>query len=149
MTAQEKEGERLVALGDWLWRRQLDCGEGFLPSPPGALASPLIDEPSGRDGHEPRARVVRHALVGPLRRCDQEGFLHSVLARVELSVTPHKRAKDLRRKLAQQVLDRGLFAQNSGGASITWRTSIGTLTKSTIREAISIARASFSTSTIQ
>jgi len=81
--------------------------------------------------------------------CGEQGFLHRVFTRVELTVTAHQHAENLRRELAQQVLNAGRLSQKSGGASMTWRTSIGCLMKSTMREAISIARASFSTSTIQ
>jgi hypothetical protein len=45
-------------------------------------------------------------------------------------VPTHERAEDLRRQLAQQILDSPgrLCRQNSGGASMTWRTSIGCFT---------------------
>ena len=121
----------------------------LLSTPPRALAAPLVDQAAGRDGPQPRSRIVWHAFLRPLQRCGEECLLHRVLTRVELPVAPHERAEDLRRKLAQQVLDSGFRSQKSGGASITRRTSMGTLTKATMREAISTARASLSTSTIQ
>ncbi len=93
--------------------------------------------------------MLGHALLGPLLGSREQCLLHRVFARVEAAVPAHQHAEDLRRKLAQQVFDTGIAAQSSGGASITWRTSIGALTKATMREAISIARASLSTSTIQ
>ena len=97
--------------------------------------------------------VIRGALWYDSRaavRSAARSSLHRVFTRVELTVARHERPKDLWRELAQQVLDSGGFRpQKSGGASITRRTSMGTLTKSTMREAMAIARASSSTSTIQ
>ena len=96
--------------------------------------------------------VIRGALWYDSRaavRSPASSNLHRVFTR-ELTVARHERPKDLWRELAQQVLDSGGFRpQKSGGASITRRTSMGTLTKSTMREAMAIARASSSTSTIQ
>ena len=45
--------------------------------------------------------------LGPLLGRGEQRLLHGVLARVELPVAPDQRAEDLRRELAQQVLDRG------------------------------------------
>jgi hypothetical protein len=129
--------------------RQFKSRGIFLSPSPGSLAAPLVDEATGGDCHEPRPWIVRHLLLWPLQRCGEQRFLHGVLAGVELSVAPHERAEDLRRELAQQALYSIFQPQKSGGASITRRTSIGTLTNATMREAISIARASLSTSTIQ
>ena len=50
-------------------------------------------------------RVVGHAFGGPLHCRDEARFLHCILAGVELGVPLDQRAEDLRRKLAQQVLD--------------------------------------------
>ncbi len=148
MAAQEEEGESVVMRRDSLGR-QLQGRRGFLPTTAGALAAPLIDQAPGSDGHQPRSRVVRRTCLRPLERGREQGLLHRVLAGVELPVAPHEDGEDLRRQLAQEVLDLGVRAQNSGGASITRRTSMGALMNATMREAISIARASFSTSTIQ
>ena len=46
-------------------------------------------------------------VLGPLLRRGEHRLLHGVLARVELAVAPDERAEDLRRELAQQVLDPG------------------------------------------
>ena len=149
MAAEEQEREGVVLLVGGTVAGQVEDGGGLLSLLPRALASPCVDEASRGNGQEPRSRVVGHAVGGPLLCGGEERFLHGVLARVELRVPPYEGAEDLRRKLAQQVLDCRLCPQNSGGASMTWRTSIGCLTKATIFEAISIARASLSTSTIQ
>ena len=56
----------------------------------------VISQPRGLSGH---------ALGGPLRRGREQRLLDRVLARVELPVPAHEHAEDLRRQLAQQVLD--------------------------------------------
>ena len=78
-----------------------------------------------------------------------QGLLDGILAGVELPVAADETAEDPRRKLAQQVLDGGLGLHTSGGPSATRRTSIGDSVKATISAAISSARASSATSTIQ
>jgi hypothetical protein len=70
------------------------------------LTAYLIDQPAGRNGHQPATRIGRAAFGGPLGSSGQQCFLRSVLAQVELAVPAHERAEDLRRKLAQQDLDR-------------------------------------------
>jgi hypothetical protein len=45
--------------------------------------------------------------------------LHGIFAHVELPVPPNEQAEDLRRKLAQQVLNGKYGVHISGGASIT------------------------------
>src|ERR1700682_5672115 len=149
MTAQEEKGEGVVMRGEMFLGRQFKGGCGFLSPSSGALTPPLIDHASGGDGDQPSSRVVGHSLLGPLLRRVEQRLLHRVLTGIELPVAVHQNAEDLRRQLAQQVLDAGFRDQNSGGASMPRRTSMGTLTKPTIRDAISSARASFSTSTIQ
>ncbi len=80
-------------------------------------------------------------------------LLDRVLAGIEPPVTSHEGAEDLRRELAQQVLERGVRPSpqrnSSGGPSITWRTSMGPSVKATTCFANPIARASSSTSMIQ
>jgi hypothetical protein len=127
----------------------LESRGGLLPPSPRALAPPPVDQAARRHRQQPRPRIVRHALVRPLARGCEECLLHCIFTGVELPLPSHEGAEDLRRLLAQLVPDVGLQAQKSGGASITRRTSIGCLTKATILEAISIARCSFATSTIQ
>src|SRR5712691_9501142 len=148
MAAQEQDRERVILRRDLLgW--QLQSGRGFLPTAPRALAAPDVDQAARRERRKQRSGIVGPTCLRPLERGREQGLLHGVLAGVELPVPPHQGREDLRRQLAQQVLDLGVRPQNSGGASITRRTSIGTLTKATMREAVSIARAWLSTSTIQ
>ena len=63
----------------------------------------------------------------PLQRRGEQRLLHGVLAGVELPVPADQRAEDLRRELAQQVLDRASRAASllRGGSSMIRRTSIG------------------------
>jgi hypothetical protein len=82
---------------------------------PGALAPPLVDQSTSGDRHEPGSRVVRHARLGPLLCRGQQRFLHGVFAGVELAVSPDERAEDLRRELAQQVLDAHLDRRHGDG----------------------------------
>ena len=125
-------------------------GGGLLLSPPAcALAPPLVDQAPRRDDCEPGSRLLRDSSLGPLHRRRDQRLLHGILTGVELPVAAHQRAEHLRCELAQEAFDRRFQAQKSGGASITRRTSMGTFTKSTMREAIATARSSFSTSTIQ
>jgi len=132
---------------------QFKDGVGFLAAAAGALAAPFVDQTTRGDRQQPRSRVGRNTLGGPLQRRGEERLLDGILARVELTVPPRERAEDLRRKFAQQVLDAGLSRQIYGRASPIWRISMGGAPagpmKATTFEASSIARASLSTSTIQ
>ena len=69
------------------------------------IAAQLVGQPPRGDRDQPAARVVRHALARPLDGGGQQRLLDGVLAGVELAVAPDERAEDLRRQLAQQVLD--------------------------------------------
>ena len=81
------------------------------------------------DLDQPAARIVGHALVGPLHRRGEERLLHGVLRGGEVAEAADHRAEHLRRQLAQQVLVGGsvdaIGHTSTGGALITWRTSIG------------------------
>jgi hypothetical protein len=105
-----------------------------------------------------------------VQRGSQQRFLDGVLGSVEVAKPANERAEDLRRQLAQQVLDTGgnvqrspptcsrndsISATSDGARSITCRTWIGCCVATppgpgTAESfaAISIARASDSTSTI-
>jgi len=141
-----------------------------LPAPAGQLAALEIDEPETGGPCQPAARVRRDAVTRPMVRGGQEGFLDGVLGRIEVPGSAGQRAKDLRRELAQQVLDIGRDVQRrpptccryvsisptfDGDWSITCRTWIGCCVDTPpgpgtaeIFAAISMARASDSTSTI-
>ncbi len=149
VAAEVEERERVVARAHGLRGRadRLERDVLVLPPAPRGLAAHLVDQPPPGDRHEPRPRVLRQPVARPLHGRRQERLLHRVLARAPLPVAPHERPEDLRRELAQQALDPG--AHTSGGPSAIRRTSIGAPTKSTTRVAISIARASLSTSSTQ
>src|SRR6266516_6022511 len=97
-----------------------------------------------------------------MQRRGDERLLHGVLGGVEVAGPPHDRAEDLRRQVAQQVLDPRSLVHSVGvhmsglGAPITWRTSIGCCIAAPPRPgaaedfaAISRARACDSTSNIR
>ena len=108
------------------------------------------------DDHEPAVRVVGHPVDGPLRRGREQRLLERVLRVREVARAPDQHGEDLRRERAQQVLVDGRVTPVTSGASITARTSmtcwIGTPPtpgEADAFAAISIARSSLSTSTIQ
>ena len=107
VAAQEQERERVVPLGDRPRVGHVEDRDLFLATTAGALAAPPVDQPPGGHRDEPGSRVLGHALLGPLRRGGEQRLLHGVLARVEPAVPTDERAEDLRRELAQQVLDAG------------------------------------------
>jgi hypothetical protein len=141
---------------------------------PRSLAPPLVDQPALGGSQEPAIGFRGDALAGPMVRGREERLLDGVLRRVEVARTARECAEDPRRKVAQQVLDAGLdgvgLAQTAcptcsrnapisaafdGASSMTWRTVIGCWVGTPFwpgtadsRAAISIARASDSTSTI-
>ena len=108
VAAQEEEREGVVPLGRLARAAHVERGGGLLAVPAGAFAPPSVDQPPVRHGREPRARALGDAVLAPLLRRGEQRLLHGILARVELPVPPHERAEDLRRELAQQVLDAGV-----------------------------------------
>ena len=82
-------------------------------------------------GHvnQPAARIVRHAFLRPLRAGGDERLLHRVFGGGEVLEAADRRAENLRRELAQQVLGGrvqwGSRHTSTGGALITSRTSTG------------------------
>jgi hypothetical protein len=107
VTAQEQERERVLPLGDRSRIGHVEDRVLFLATTAGALAAPPVDQPPGGHRDEPGSRALGHALLGPLRRGGEQRLLHGVLARVEPVVPTDEHAEDLRRELAQQVLDAG------------------------------------------
>src|SRR5689334_2745031 len=79
--------------------------------------------------NQPAARVVRHAFLRPLHAGGDERFLHRVFGGGEVLEAADRRAENLRRELAQQILGGRIQSGNrhtsTGGALITSRTSIG------------------------
>ena len=142
-----------------------------LTTRPRLLAALVVDQAATGGTLQPPARVRRDALARPVIGGGDERLLDGVLGRVEIARAVGKRAKDLRREGAEQVLDGGRVAQCpgpravsrkpsistalDGPSSMIWRTMIGCWsarppgpgTAETLA-AISIARASEATSTI-
>ena len=108
VAAQEQQRQRVVLVG----RRLAPAGTA--PAAPPrvssrrrracSLRSSSVSRRDG-DGDQPAARVVGHALARPLHGGGEQRLLHRVLARVEAPVAADEHAEDLRRQLAQQVLD--------------------------------------------
>ena len=107
--------------------RRLHDDVGFAPAP-GQIGAQLIGHAPGGDLDQPAARVVGHALLWPLHGRREQRLLNRVLGGGEVPEAPDHRAEDLRRKLAQQVLARGVQGRrrhmSTAGALITSRTSI-------------------------
>ena len=124
------------------------------------LAHVIGHAPEG-DPNQPAAWVVGEPLLGPLGGGGDERFLDGVFGGAEITEPPNDRAENLRRQLAQQILSLGIqrarvYIRSSGGALITWRTSIAMFIvvppepgADEARAAISYARSGRSTSTIQ
>ena len=71
----------------------------------------LIDEPTLGGPDEPCGGPVRDAVPWPMIGRGDECLLNRVLGRVEVASPSGDDAKDLRRKIAQQVLDSGFGVQ--------------------------------------
>src|SRR5262249_4195473 len=79
---------------------------------------------------QPAAGIVRHPFRRPLQRGRQQGLLHRVLALIEGPVAAHDRREDLRRQLAQQLLDGATHISlppsfMTGRTSIMWNAASG------------------------
>ncbi len=137
MTAHEEDDERVVLLHPQLrvtrrHERLVDrpfTGHDVLAPAPRELAAQVVVQTS--DGYliQPAARVVGEARYGPLRRGRDQRLLDGVLGGGEVPMTTRHGAEDLRRQLAQQVLDGGAWGlrrhTSVAGARMTWRTSTG------------------------
>jgi len=149
VAAEKEQRQHVVVTGRLRRVGRLEGCDRLLAASAGVAAAPLVDQPPVRHGHEPGQRALGNTLVRPLRRRRQERFLHRVFAGVELPAAPHERTEGLRREFAQQARDRRRVRRHtSGGASATCRTSTF-CDHWTMSEAISIARASLSTSSTQ
>ncbi len=124
----------------------------------GEVGAQLVGQSTLGDRDEPAMRAVGNAVGRPLLGGGEQRLLRPVLGVGEVAVPARDRAEDPRRQLAQQVLDTGRRRHSSGsaGACITGRTSISFPTAlppgpgaAEVAAAISIARASESTSTSQ
>src|SRR4030095_10943702 len=125
-------------------------------SPRALLAPELVGWLFRGDPDHPAPRIVRYAIGRPLLCRGQQRLLDRVLTRVEPAVPADQRTEDLRRLLAQHVLD---AAGNHRAQPTTpptspptpsgsGRTSTVSPIAATTRPAISSARSWLSTSTI-
>ena len=139
MAAHEQHDQRVVPIRD-LRRRRLLQRRQALAVPPGPFAAPLVDQPPLGGLDQPAARLRRNTVSRPVQGGREQRLLDGVLGGVEVAVPANERAEDLRRQLAQQVLDTGRNVQRSpptccrnasisatsdGASSITCRTWIG------------------------
>jgi hypothetical protein len=85
----------------------------MLPFSPGPVASPLVDHPPLGGLNQPAARLRRNTVSRPVHGGREQRFLDRVLGGVEVAMPADERAEDLRRRLAQQVLDAGRDVQRS------------------------------------
>ena len=79
----------------------------------GPLAADLVDQPAARRPEEPGARVRRDPVAWPVVGGRDQRLLDGILGGVEVARAAGERAEDLRRQLAQQVLDGGWDAQRA------------------------------------
>src|ERR1700744_2605853 len=104
-----------------------------------------MEQPAGREGDQPAARVVRLAVGRPLHGGGEQGFLGGILAQVELAVTvpAEQRGEALLRELAQQVPGCVRAGQISDFESCgTGQSSTGSWSPNGMSAAISCARSS-------
>src|SRR5512133_2052502 len=169
MAAHEQHEQRVVLVGDCSRRDLLQRGKA-LSVRACAFTAPLVDHPPLGGLKQPGPRLRGNTVLRPVQRGREQRLLDCVLCSIEVTVAANERAKDLRRQLAQQVLDTGRHVQRlpptswrydsisatlRGALSITCRTWIGCCSATPSGPgtaeslaAISSARASDSTSTI-
>ena len=137
---------------------------------PRLLAPPLVDQPALGGLQQPAAWALGNPVPRPVLSGSEERLLNGVLGGVEVAVPANERPEDLRRRLAQQVLDTdgrvqlspptcsrnaSISAASDGASVIIWRRWIGCWVAipsgpgtAESFPAISIARSSDSTSMI-
>ena len=117
VAAEEQQGQGVVVLAR---TSRLDLvGHRDLAPGPGPVGPPGVDQPPRADPDQPRAGVVRDALVRPLPRRGQERLLDGVLAPVEVAVPAHERREDVRRGVPPHVLVR-LTGRHPSSRHPTW-----------------------------
>ena len=176
MAAHDEHGEGVVRLRlAGRRRRRVAEGDEPLAAGPGLLAPALVQEAVGRGPHEPAERVRGDAVAGPVVGRRDERLLGGVLGGVEVAAPARHCGDDPWRELPEELVHgpvgvrgRGQMAlpeavsRNAsiseafdGASSMIRRTWIGCWVArppgpgtAESRAAISIARASESTSTI-
>jgi hypothetical protein len=76
-----------------------------LALPAGLFASRLVDDAQTRGPEQPAARIRRDSVARPVLSGGEERLLDRVISGVEVARSARERGEDLRRQLAQQVLD--------------------------------------------
>ena len=155
VAAHEHEDQRVVAPRRRVRAGHRPRGGDLLPAAAGILAAVGVGQAARGHPDQPAERIVRLAVTRPGARGCDECLLRRVLGIGKVAVPADERAEDLRRQLAQQVLDRVRRGHSSGsGALSTSRTSIRCLIgtpswpgEAEARAAISMARCADSTST--
>jgi hypothetical protein len=105
VAAQEQDREAVVLLGRDS-RRGL-VRDTLLTVAACPVAAPCVDQSAGSCRQQPAPGLVGDTVARPALGRDQESLLDGVLGCVEVGVPARERADDLRRELAQQVLDLG------------------------------------------
>ena len=104
MAAAEKQEEGVVALfGDERPARPRLGVCRLLAAVAGRLAAAGVDEPPGRDRHQPRARVARRVL-GPHSQRLQQRLLQRILSGIEVLAPPDQAREHPRDESAQRAL---------------------------------------------
>ena len=168
MAAHEEHDQGVVPVRDLRRRRLLR--RDALATPARLLAPPLVDQPALGGLQQPAAWALGNPVPRPVLSGSEERLLNGVLGGVEVAVPANERPEDLRRRLAQQVLDTdgrvqlspptcsrnaSISAASDGASVIICRTWIGCWVAipsgpgtAESFPAISIARSSDSTSMI-
>jgi hypothetical protein len=103
MAAHEQHGQGVVVLGN-LRDGSLDRRQPLALSA-GLLASPVVDQAEAGRPEQPPAWIRRNPVTRPMLGGGEQRLLDRVLGRVEVAGSASERAEDLRRQLAQQVLN--------------------------------------------
>ena len=135
VTAHEQQDERVVPLGrSGIAEPRPGIGDGrpgseFFAVASCCVAADVVRHAPGGHVNQPAARVVRHAFLRPLHAGGDERLLYRVFGGGEVLEAADRRAENLRRELAQQILgsrvQSGSRHISTGGGFITSRTSIG------------------------
>ena len=113
MRAQEEQGEGVVLVGRELVARgrckqlvgRCPRRRGLLAAASCLSAAQLVRQAASRHREQPRSRISRDALLGPLEGRGEECLLDGVLAEVEAPVAADEWAEDVWRETAQQAVD--------------------------------------------
>ena len=137
MAAHEQQHKRIVVVqvvdliggGHHLFVRRRFHHHHVLAPAAGQLGAEEIGHAPGGHLDQPTARIVGDTVTRPLLRRREQRLLDRILGGGEVAEAADHRAENLRRQLAQQVLprvvERRLRHASTGGALMTWRTSMG------------------------